>query len=105
MSHWARSYDARNWDGIARKIGSEMSKKYQDKTVDWRGKEPFYSEVLTDIRSISRAHRNPALHEIERKYSDPDARYLIDVAIAFMTHLAKNGMKEKTATPKKAHLP
>jgi hypothetical protein len=89
------TYDARNWDGIAKKIESEMSKKYQDKVEAWRAKEPFYSEVLTDIRSIGRAHRNPALHDIERKYSDADARYLIEVAKAFMSHLAKNGMKEK----------
>jgi hypothetical protein len=87
-------YNARNWDGIAKKIESEMSKKYQDKTAEWREREPFYSEVLTDIRSIGRAHRNPALHDIERNYSDPDAKYLIEVAKAFMTHLAKAGMKE-----------
>jgi hypothetical protein len=87
-------YDARNWDGIAKKIETEMSKKHQDKTEDWRKKEAFYSEVLTDIRSISRAHRNPALHDIERKYSDADTRYLVEVTKAFMTHLALNGIKE-----------
>lgn len=88
------TYDARNWDGIAKKIESEMTKKYQEKTIEWRAKEPFYSEILTDIRSISRAHRNPALHEIERKYSDADTKYLIEVTKAFMSHLAQNGMKE-----------
>jgi hypothetical protein len=87
-------YDARNWDGIAKKIESGMSKKYQDKTEDWREREPFYSGVLTDIRSIGRAHRNPALHDIERKYTDAEAKYLIDITKAFMVHLAENGMKE-----------
>jgi hypothetical protein len=88
------SYDARNWDGIAKKIESDMTKKYQDKSEEWRKKEPFYSEVLTDIRSIGRAHRNPALHEIERIYLDADTKYLIEVTKAFMSHLAQNGMKE-----------
>lgn len=88
------TYDARNWDGIAKKIDAEITKKYSDKTVDWRTREPFYSGVLTDIRSIGRAHRNPALHEIERKYSDSEAKYLIDITKAFMVHLAENGMKE-----------
>jgi hypothetical protein len=88
------TYDARNWNGIAKKIESEMSKKYQDKTEEWRKKDTFYSEVLTDIRSIGRAHRNPALHDIDRKYSDADAKYLIEVTKAFMSHLAQNGMKE-----------
>ncbi len=87
------TYDARNWDGIAKKIESEMTKKYQDKAVDWRSQEPFYSGVVTDIRSIGRAHRNPVLHEIERNYTSPDARYLIDATVAFLTHLAENGMK------------
>lgn len=87
-------YDARNWDGIAKKIEREMMKKHQEKSEEWRKKEPFYSGILTDIRSIGRAHRNPALHDIERNYSDPDAKYLIDVTKAFMCHLAENGMKE-----------
>jgi hypothetical protein len=89
-----QTYDNRNWDGIGKKIEAEMSKKYQDRSADWRKAEPFYSEVLTDIVAISRAHRNPALHDIERKYSDADAKYLIEVTKAFMVHLAKNGMKE-----------
>jgi hypothetical protein len=88
-------YDARNWDGIARKIESEMTRKHQDKTRDWREKEPFYSEVLTDIRSIGRAHRNPALHEIERRYTDADAKYLLDVSLVFMSHLAEHGYMEE----------
>ncbi len=90
-----QTYDARNWDGIAKKIEKEMENKYQDKSEDWKKSEPFYSGVLTDIRSIGRAHRNPALHDIERKYSDPEAKYLIDVTIAFMSHLAQHGMKEQ----------
>lgn len=88
------TYDARNWDGIGKKIENEMAKKYPDKSEDWKQKEPFYAEILTDIRSISRAHRNPALHDIERKYTDGDAKYLIEVTRAFMLHLARNGMKE-----------
>jgi hypothetical protein len=87
-------YDARNWDGIAKKIESEMIKKYQDKTQAWRDQEPMYSDILTDIRSIGRAHRNPALHDLERKYTDSDALYLIEVTKAFMSHLAKHGLKE-----------
>jgi hypothetical protein len=88
------TYDARNWDGIAKKIETEMEQKYQSKSIDWKQREPFYAAVLTDIRSIGRAHRNPALHDIERKYSDSDAKYLIEVTKAFMTHLADNGIKE-----------
>ena len=87
-------YDARNWSGIAKNIQSKMEKKYPNKTEEWKQLEPFYAGVLTDIQAISRAHRNPALHEIERKYSDADAHYLLTVVDGFMRHLAENGMKE-----------
>jgi len=91
------SYDARNWDGIAKKIESEMTKKYQAKAQHWRDEEPFYSEILTDIRAISRAHRNPVLHEVERNYSDADAKYLLEVSVAFMSHLARAWAQRVTA--------
>jgi hypothetical protein len=92
------NYDARNWSGITDKIEKEMGKKYPDKSEDWKKSEPFYASVLTDIQAISRAHRNPALHEIERKYTDSDAYYLITVVERFMGHLAENGMREKMET-------
>jgi hypothetical protein len=92
----AISYDARNWSGIGEKIQKSMELKYQHKTDEWKRSEPFYASVLTDLQAISRAHRNPVLHEVERKYTDAEARYLIAVVEAFMQHLCDNGMKEKT---------
>ena len=88
-------YDARNWSGIGDKIQKKMEEKYQIKTEEWKRSEPFYASILTDIQSISRGHRNPVLHEVERKYTDADARYLLTVTEAFMQHLSENGMKEK----------
>jgi hypothetical protein len=88
-------YNARNWSGIADKLQSNMEEKYKNKTDDWKQKEPFYASILTDIQSISRAHRNPVLHEVEKKYTDADAFYLLTVTERFMGHLAENGMKEK----------
>lgn len=82
------SYDARNWDGIGKKITAEMEKKYQTKTDDWKKNEPFYAEILTDIQAISRAHRNPALHELEKKYDEREASYLLTVIEAFARHVA-----------------
>jgi hypothetical protein len=52
------SYDARNWNGIGQKISDNMQQKYQTKRDDWKQKEPFYAEILTDIQAISRGHRS-----------------------------------------------
>ncbi len=72
-----------------------MEEKYSTKTDDWKQLEPFYASILTDIQAISRGHRNPTLHEIEKKYTDADAHYLLTVTEAFMNHLAENGIREK----------
>ena len=90
----AVSYDARNWSGIGQKIQSKMEEKYSTKTDDWKRSEPFYASILTDIQAISRGHRNPVLHELEKKYTEGEAHYLITVTGAFMVHLAENGIKE-----------
>jgi hypothetical protein len=87
-------YNARNWSGIADKLQSNMEEKYKNKTEDWKQKEPFYASILTDIQSISRAHRNPVLHEVEKKYTDADAFYLLTVTERFNGHLSENGMKD-----------
>jgi hypothetical protein len=89
------NHDARNWSGIGTKIQSKMEEKYQAKSDAWKQSEPFYASILTDIQAISRGHRNPVLHEVERKYTDAEARYLLAVTEAFMCHLADNGIREK----------
>ena len=88
------TYDARNWSGIAVKIQSKMEEKYEAKTDEWKRSEPFYASILTDIQAISRGHRNPVLHEIEKKYTDAEASYLLTMTEGFMLHLSENGMKE-----------
>ena len=82
-------YDARNWQGIGDKIAKTMEQKYHNKTDDWRKAEPFYAEILTDIQAIGRGHRNPALHELEKKYDEREARYMLTVIESFANHVAK----------------
>jgi hypothetical protein len=81
-------YDARNWHGIAEKITKEMEKKYQTKTDEWKLKEPLYAEILTDTQAIGRGHRNPALHELEKKYDEIEARNMLTVIEGFANHVA-----------------
>lgn len=82
-------YDSRNWQGIADKISKAMEQKYQNKTSDWKKAEPFYAEILTDIQAIGRGHRNPALHELEKKYDEREARYMLTVIESFADHVAR----------------
>jgi hypothetical protein len=81
------AYDARSWDGIGKAIEKKMREKYGDKTDDWKASEPFYAEILTDIQAISRGHRNEALHELEKKYDEREAQYLLTVATGFIQHV------------------
>ena len=83
------SYDARSWKGIGDNIKRKMEQKYQEKSDDWKKKEPFYAEILTDIQAISRGYRNPALHELEKKYDEREARYMLTVIERFAQHVAE----------------
>jgi len=82
-------YSANNWSGIGDDIRKKMEQKYQAKTEEWRKSEPFYAEILTDLQAISKGHRNPVLHEIERSYDEKETRYLITVIFAFTIHIGK----------------
>jgi hypothetical protein len=77
------------WDHIGKHLTKEMEKKYHDKTAAWKSSEPFYASVLTDIQAISKGHRNSALHDIERKYEERDASYMLTVIEQFSTHVAE----------------
>ena len=82
-------YDARNWSVIGDAIRKKMEQKYQSKTEEWKQREPFYAQILTDIQAISRGHRNPHLHEIESTYGDREARYMLTVVEEFIRRLAE----------------
>ncbi len=66
-----------------------IEQKYQTKTDDWKKKEPFYAEILTGIQAIGRGHRNPALHELEKKYDDREGRYMLTVIERFAQHVTE----------------
>ena len=90
----AISYTASNWKGVGDAIEKRMSAKYQEKATDWKQKEPMYASILVDIQAISRAHRNPVMHELDQKYTETEAEYLFTVTEHFIEHLASSGMKE-----------
>lgn len=84
------TYDARTWQGIGESINKKMEQKYKTKTDDWKQKEPFYAEILTDLQAISRGHRNPTLHELEKKYDEREAVYMLTVIESFARRVAES---------------
>jgi hypothetical protein len=49
---------------------------------------PFFGEILTDIQAIGRGHRNPVLHELEKKYDEREAQYMLTVIEGFAIRVA-----------------
>jgi hypothetical protein len=81
-------FNPRSWHDIGDRITAEMDKKYQAKKEDWKKLEPFYAEILRDIQAIGRGHRNPSLHELEKKYDEREAAYMLTVIEEFGRHVA-----------------
>ena len=84
------TFNPLTWQEVGQKITKHMEQKYQAKTEDWKQKEPFYAEILTDIQAIGRGHRNKALHDLEKKYEEREAVYMLTVIESFAKHVATN---------------
>jgi hypothetical protein len=94
-SSLAIPYSPGTWRAIGDGIEKKMAAKYQEKTEDWKSVEPFYASVLLDIQAISRSHRNPTMHDLERKYTEAEAEYLFKITEHFLLHLSTRGMREE----------
>lgn len=88
------TYSSESWQVVGRKINEKMQEKHQLKSEEWKEREPFYAELLTDIGAIGKAHRNPTLHDLKINYSEDEAQYLFVVTEAFVGHLVAGGLRE-----------
>ena len=82
-------YDPRSWSAVGKFIAKQMEQKYHTKTDDWKQGEPFYASVLSDLNAIGRAHRNPAIHDLDKKYDDREAKHMLDIVESFAKHVAE----------------
>ena len=57
---------------VAHSIQGRMSEKY--KGADWLEAEPFYADLLGDIKAFAK-RRNPAMHGISESYDPEEAEY------------------------------
>jgi hypothetical protein len=77
------------WEDIIGKLDGALQAKRAPMTrVEWKRVEPFYSEALSDLRSVKNAWRNPTMH-FTRSYHEREAQKIFDRTEAFMVHLAK----------------
>lgn len=77
-----------NWDGILKKIETELQKKFDGKSPDWLGQEAVMSEAAAHLRTVKTAWRNPTMH-VEQKYTDEEALDIYNAVRVFMGHLAE----------------
>jgi hypothetical protein len=76
------------WEDIIGVLDGYLNTKRAGMTkVQWKRVEPFYSEAISDLRSVKNAWRNPTMH-FTRHYNEAEARKVFDRADAFMRHLA-----------------
>jgi hypothetical protein len=76
------------WEEITGKFDGQLNvKRAAMNKVQWKRVEPFYSEALSDLRSVKNAWRNPTMH-FTRTYGEQEAGKIFDRTEAFMVHLA-----------------
>ena len=69
--------------------GSKAKASNADKSR-WAKLEPFYSEVLSDVRDMKKAWRNPGFHFRLPPFDEAKAKKVLDKVRDFMTNLAEN---------------
>ncbi len=78
------------WNGLAVKIENSMKVKQASMPKPkWKRIEPFYSEVLSDIKAIKNAWRNPTMH-FRRRYTDAEAAKVYRRVQEFMVHASRH---------------
>jgi len=76
-----------SWENILGKCDKEIKKPLQDRALEWRPDELFFSTATANLRVVKDAWRNPTLH-VERSYNEEEAREVHSSIRAFMRHLA-----------------
>ncbi len=79
-----------SWDGILKKIHTELLRDHKDKLPDWKRDEAFFAEAATLLHAVKTAWRNPAMH-VEHIYDDEKALEVFNAVKSFMRHLSSKG--------------
>lgn len=75
-----------SWDGILKKIDTELIKDYKNKTPNWKQEEDFYAEAALHIRNYKNSRNNT--QHAEKKYTEEEALRIYNAVRGLMQHLA-----------------
>ena len=85
-----------DWNAIITKIEGAVTAKRRTATgpqasprtkSNWKRIEPFYNEIISDIRAIKNAWRNPDAH-FRRPFDEAQAKKVLEKVGDFMKNLA-----------------
>lgn len=71
-------------------LGGSKAKALPDAKSRWAEREPFYHEVLSDVRDMKKAWRNPGFHFRLPPFDEAKAKKVLDKVCDFMKNLAEN---------------
>jgi hypothetical protein len=83
----------RSWDGWLKPIESELRKDRKLKQSEWNSIEPVYAQVVSHIRTVSVAWRNPTMH-VGIKYTGEEALDIFNATRGFMRHLFSSQLRK-----------
>ena len=70
-------------------LGGSKTKAAPIAKSEWAKLEPFYSEVLSDVRDMKNAWRNPGFHFRLKPFDEAKAKKVLEKVRDFMTNLAE----------------
>jgi hypothetical protein len=74
------------WNGLINKIEHGLdAKRASVPKKTWKAIEPFYSELVSDIKAVKNAWRNPTMH-FRRTYTDVQAQKIYARVQDLMVH-------------------
>lgn len=95
-----------DWNAIITKIeGAIVPKKKKilgagspRQKSRWARVEPFYNDVISEVRAMKNAWRNPSFHFRRRDFDETKAKEVLDAVKNFMLNLQRN-LSMKTEKP------
>jgi len=80
---------APSWDALRQKLSKEIDRRSATPSKEWKECQPFFASLLFDIQSISRACRNPALHDLTTHYSQDEAHRILTAVAGLSKHICE----------------
>lgn len=78
------------WEHLLKEINGKIQANSAAKLPTWLESKPFYEGTLSHLHSVKDAWRNPAIHELERKYTEPEADRIYTAIKHLFEHLAEH---------------